>query len=34
MSAHMSYAYEAIDTGRAQEPVSPVIVPFWLGEES
>jgi hypothetical protein len=33
-SAHMSYAYEAIDTGRAEDPVSRVIVPFSFGEES
>jgi hypothetical protein len=34
MSAHMSYGYEVIDTDRAEEPVSPVIVPFSFGEES
>jgi hypothetical protein len=30
----MNYAYEVIDTGRAEGPVSPSIVPFSLGEES
>jgi hypothetical protein len=30
----MIYAYETIDTGRAEEPVFRVTVPFPFGEES